>query len=689
MQERIQEALRRDAVDEALALARDWVASAPDDAQAQRALAGVLACGGDTDAALEALDRAILLAPEDAGLHFERASLLLRTRNLEDAGAALDQGLGLDPNHVPSYLARAQVALARGDLAEAERLSRTVARIVEADDPRLLALDALLALRRGDADRALALASTASAVLRDDPQLLSILGFSYFAKGHWAFAEQAFVRVAELLPDARALRPLLAQLAARQGRFGEAADLVVPLTEDEAVANPALRRIAGLYALQAGRGEQALALLRATLAAGVDRAVLQGLMLLWNRSGDRADALATLEAALATHRDAGDLWAARLALEASGSGESEQVLERWLTAMPGHLPALEAGLRQRDRAGDLQGTEHFARRVAEAQPGHPLAEQFLVECSLARDPDAALARGRAMVAAQAAGDARVAARAWFGRLLDRAGRPAEALAEWRSLHDEFRGARLPLPARAPAVTAPWPALPMAATDAPHPVLVFGLPGSGIERVVDTLAAAGGPVRGDRYGAQAPDDPLRTPQVAHDLRGGGLDPAVLVAQWRAQLPARGIADGEVVDWLTWWDNALLLALRPYLPEGLLLTAVRDPRDMLLDWLATGSPVPLALDDPDAAAEWLAQGLEHLADLHEQDLYPHVLLRLDGVVDSPQALAEAVGGALGIALPPPPSAPARLPPGRWRAHAEVLAAPFARLLPVAVRLGYPEA
>lgn len=689
MQDRIEEALQREAIDEALALARGWSDSAPDDAQAQRALAVVLARAGDAEAAMVALDQAILLAPEDAALHFERAVLLLRTHDLEQAGAVLDQGLGLDPNHFPSYLARAQVALARDDLAEAERLSRTAARIVDADHPRLLALDALLALRRGDADRALALASPASAKLQDDAQLLSILGFAYLAKQHWAFAEQAFRRVAGLLPDARALQPMLAQLAARQGRFDEAADLVAPLLDDATGANPALRRIAGLYALQAGRTAQAQALLRSTLAAGPDRAVLQGLMLLWSRSGDRDDALATLEAALATHRDAGDLWAARLALETPGTEASEQVLERWLAAMPDHVPALETALGLRDRAGDLTGTEHFARRLADVQPGHPLAEQFLVEARLAQDPDAALARARATIEAQPDAQARVAVRAWYGRLLDRAGRPAEALAEWQSLHDQFRADRLPLPALAPAVVAPWPALAVSAPEAPHPVLVFGLPGSGIERVVDTLAAAGGPVRADRYSAQAPDDPLRTLQAAYDVRTGAMDPAVLVARWRERLPARGIMDGNVIDWLAWWDNALLLALRPHLPEGLLLTAVRDPRDMLLDWLATGSPVPLALDDPQTAAGWLARGLEQLADLHEQDLYPHVMLRLDGVIGSPQALAEAVGGALGITLPPPPAVPARLPPGRWRAYADVLAGPFAALAPVAARLGYPDA
>jgi len=256
------------------------------------------------------------------------------------------------------------------------------------------------------------------------------------------------------------------------------------------------------------------------------------------------------------------------------------------------------------------------------------------------------------------------------------------------MHDGFHATRLPLPALAAPPADAWPVLATPTPGAAHPVLLWGLPGSGIERVADTLAGGGGPVLRDRYGAQAPADPLQSPQAAQALRQGTLDPAQLVAQWRARLPARGIADGNAIDWLTWWDNALLLALRPHLPEGLLLAAVRDPRDMLLDWLATGSPVPLALANPQDAAAWLAQSLEQLADLHEQDLYPHVLLRLDGAIDSPPALAAAVGQALGIQLPAPPVAPRRLPPGRWRAYADVLAGPFAWLAPVAARLGYPE-
>jgi len=688
MQERIHEALRRNAVDEALALAQDWVARAPEDAGAHRSLSLALAQSGDPAAALVALDQAILLAPEDAGLHFERAALLLRSRDSAAARVALDESLGLDPNHLPSYLAQAHLALGRDDLADAERLSRTAARI-DADNPQLVALNALLALRRGEADHAIALASAASVQLRDDPQLLSVLGFGYLAKRHWAFAEQSFRRVVDLLPQARALQPLLAQLAATQGRPDEAADLLAPLIADPATATHALRRSAALFALQAGRHDQALAQLRDSLGRQPDdRVVLGALLALWRERDDRDGAMATLEAALATAPTVGDLWGARLALETPGTAEGNQVLQRWLAAMPEHIPALETAMFDRDRAGDLATVAEFARRLTALQPGHAVAEQFLVEAQLADDPDAALERARAAIAAQTTDESRIAMRSWLGRLLDRAGRTADALAHWRALHSEFNARRLPLPPFTDAAIE-WPPLATASVDAPNPMLVWGLPGSGIERVVETLAAAGGPVLHDRFSAQAPADPLRSPQIGWELREGTIDPMQVVAQWRTHLRPRGIADGNVVDWLPWWDNALLLALRPYLPEGLLLVAVRDPRDMLLDWLASGAPVPLAVESPQAAAEWLAQGLEQVADLHERDLYPHRLLRLDSAIDSPPALATVIGQALGIQLPPLSTAARRMPAGRWRAYADVLAGPFERLAPVAARLGYPDA
>ena len=114
-------------------------------------------------------------------------------------------------------------------------------------------------------------------------------------------------------------------------------------------------------------------------------------------------------------------------------------------------------------------------------------------------------------------------------------------------------------------------------------------------------------------------------------------------------------------------------------------------MLIDWLALGGTVPLALESPQAGAHWLAGMLDQVATLHEQDLYPHRLVRLDDAIENPEALTDTLNVALDIDLPPPPPAlPStlkRLPAGHWRQYDSVLGEAFAVLAPVAERLGYP--
>ena len=115
-------------------------------------------------------------------------------------------------------------------------------------------------------------------------------------------------------------------------------------------------------------------------------------------------------------------------------------------------------------------------------------------------------------------------------------------------------------------------------------------------------------------------------------------------------------------------------------------------MLLDWIAHGASLPLTVETPEKAAEWLAAVLAQLAGLVEQDLFPHAVIRLDGIEADPEAVAAAVRTAFGgdARIPTPPTVGvARLPAGHWRAYAAELAVPFALLAPVAVRLGYPEA
>ncbi len=686
MQDRIYEALRRDATDEAVSLAREWAAAEPGSADAQHALAVALAQTTAFDEALRAIDQATALAPDRADLHLLRAALLTRTRQLDDAQAAFAVSLGLDPNQFPAYLAKARLALVTGNLDEAESLTRTAARIAPLD-PRLVLIDATIALQRGEVDQALALAVSIGETLGDDPQLLSVLAAAYLSKQHWAFAEQAFRRLSSVAPDPRTVQPTIAYLVHLQGRPGEAADLLRPLLGTADMHGLVLQRSMAFYEMAAGRGTEALGHLRKVLEITPDdQHALQVLLDAWRARDDREDAVATLEALLAIHPQVSSLWTARTLLETPGSTAADEVIARWEAAMPEHVPALEAALLARSHAGDPDGMEVVARRIVALEPGRLSAEQVLVERGLAGDPDRMLARVDELAALQAGEP--VELRGWKGWLQDQCGRTTDAIATWRSVHAEQAPRRLPLPAfRAPADG--W-AEPAAVPGPTRTILVWGVPGSGIEKVVDLLGRAGASVLADRFGPDAPRDPLQFADTAQQLQDGTLTADTLGERWRTALRFRGAPGEHVIDWLPWWDNALVPALRTQLPEGRLLSAVRDPRDMLLDWLSAGSPLPLAFPSPVDAAAWLAQALRQLVDLEAKNAYPSTILRLDESLHDPALLAVQIGGVLGIELPAPPPlhGQRRLSAGRWRAYTAELGEAFALLTPVAVRLGYPE-
>ncbi|WP_102947221.1 tetratricopeptide repeat protein [Stenotrophomonas sp. VV52] len=689
MQDNIIQALRRGAADEAAQLAREWSQAEPEQPQAHRWLALALQQQGQHEQALESLQRALELAPDNADLHLQHAGLMMALRQFEAADASLDRTAELNPNELSAYLMQAHRALMRNDVDEAERITRTAARVDE-EHPEVVALLGLVALRRNDGDRALSLLSAASRALPNDARIIYALGMAYLGKDMLAFAEQAFRRALELNPGMTSLQGLLVQLALRQGNTEGAAAAMRQLLANPQTDTPAMRRLAGELELQSGQPLQALEHLLPVLEQWpADRHTLQLLLMAWQRLGREAQARETLDAKLAAHPTEHNLWLARLSIDPVGSSEAAAVGARWVEAMPEHMPALETRMRLHDMAGEAEAAEAVARRITALEPGRSSGESRVVDALLARDPAAAVAHVQQMVE-QAPAEAKPSLRAWLGSVQDRAGQHADALATWTNLHVSEAPQRLPLPPQAKAPLS-WPDLGQVdAGSAARPMFVWGAPGSNVERVIAAIAAASPVLRGDRFGANPPDDAFQSYHALQDLSTGKLTPEGLVAQWRAQLPARGLADANVIDWLLWWDNALLWALRPQLPEGRLLLVLRDPRDMLLEWLAHGAPAPFAVTSVNEAAEWLARALAQVATLHEQDLYPHALVRIDEIGNDPAAMAEHLGRLFGVQFPPAQTlGPARFPAGHWRQYSDVLSAAFAQLTPVAVRLGYTEA
>ncbi len=690
MYDAIIELLRSGAAEAALQAAREAAEANPDDPQAHRLLSAALRLARRPAEALESIDRAIALEPEDSGLHLERGLVLLGTGDAAKAGEALSTSVGLDPNKVAAYVVQAQLALARGDLDGARSLANTASR-ASPDHPHVAALLGSIALRSGDPTRALKILGPASASHPDDRVLRHALGFAYMANGNLAFAEQAFRGLLESQPDAPALRAALADLVSRQGRPGEAVELMQPVL-DSGRASPSLRRVVARHQAAAGQHREAAAslveLLRETPG---DTRALELLGRVWTRAGGRDEAVARLEELLQLHPGEDELWKARLSIDGLGSAAGAEVVARWREAAPDSPQSMEAAMHLHDLRNEGEEAEALARRIVAARPGHVRAEMRIIQALLARNPDEAIDHVRGMHE-RAPEQSRRDMRQLMGSVMDAAGRQADALATWAGLHAEVAGERQPRPVHGEAAQW-WPELAAPAGDEPRHVFLWGLPGSQVDRVASVLRVVGAPLLADRFSNRPPPDLFLDPAVIAELNAGRADAAALVEGWRRLLPHRGQrGSAAVIDWLPWWDNALLHALRPGLPGARLVVVLRDPRDMLLDWLAFGAPAPFALETPEAGAQWLASALEHVAVLEADRLFPGTVLRIDGSTYDEAALATALSEALDAQVPRPPAGSLggpRLPQGRWREFSAPLADAFATLQPVAVRLGYPEA
>ena len=687
MQEKIIDALRRNAAEEALTTAREWIHQSPENAQAHRWLAAASQLRGDHSDALHSIDRAIELAPEDDALQLVRANLLIAGRQWEEANAALSKASVLNPNQLGAYLTQAQLALSRGDLDEAQRLNRLASRVAP-EHPQLAVVEGMLALQRGNADEGLKRVSAALQQVPDSVQLRYVLGFLYMHKEHWAFAEQVFRSVVEKIPDARNLYVLISELLSRQGRPAEAAEQLAPLLADPATDTAALRRAAGLLRMAAGQTEQALPLLRSALAARPDDLpTLKGLVAAWRTLGKEEEARASLEAALATTTEVSGLWRARLVF-APDPEAWRAVIERWIAAMPKAVLPLEILLQKQQEAGDPAAVDATVSRLLKLDPSHRDARLHVLDGLMAQDPSAAISQIQTWLLTAPDGSERRFLFGLLGLSNDQAGQPAKAVTAWSQMQAELAPQRATLP----PLSAPrmdWPQLGERSEGAPQVMFLWGAPGSGIERLAAVMEAAGEPFRSDRFSPQPPQDGFQSYAVIDGLISGTLSGHQVADRWRQALPSRRLLTRDVFDWLPWWDNALLIALRPYVREGMLVMAIRDPRDTLLDWLAFGSAAPFAMPSPVEAAHWLAAALGQVAALFENQWYPNRVLRTDDIGNDPRAAAALMGEVIQMRMPAPASVgPAHFPPGHWRRYREPLADAFALLTPIALRMGYPE-
>ncbi|MEM9558201.1 MAG: tetratricopeptide repeat protein [Acidobacteriota bacterium] len=166
---------------------------------------------GRFDTAEEALRQVVAARPEWAGGHLVLGQVIARDGRAGDALTHFERAVELEPSDASS-LALAQTALTAGRVERAHSALQTID--VASLDPRQRAaahqLDALIAVRQGRLDAAIAGWRRALEVAPRDAQLHRQLGITCVKARHWDDAAAAFERTLDLDPhDAVAAHELV------------------------------------------------------------------------------------------------------------------------------------------------------------------------------------------------------------------------------------------------------------------------------------------------------------------------------------------------------------------------------------------------------------------------------------------------------------------------------------------------
>ncbi len=665
----------------ALRLASDWAKAQPGSPDAQLALAHAHNANGDNAAASKALEHGLALAPDRADLLTARGFLELANRNFDGARADLDAALAVNPNQMSAYIAAAHLAFSRGDMVEAERLI-TYARRIDDEHPHLLLLEAQLAELKGEEDRVLPLMSAAAQRAPNDALAQASLGLALLKRGHHAFAEQALRNALERSPSNGALRGALLSTLVGQGHLREAFGEAQLWVSSQPDSLPALWSVAQLAA-QVGDADAAISACR-TLVALQPRHVLAIALeaqLLVRLQGPaavahRLDELISADAALV------DLW--RMRLEVTPPEELASLIARWRLADPSQPLALEAEALLAESLGDGVAADRLAAEALALEPRLTEAALLRARCAQVLSPQEAQDRLSALVEAAVLPEQKRALRGWHGLSFHRMKNAEAAVDAWRQMWSDGPRFGQPLPN------------PVAANEAKPPVerlsgcLLWGPPGGRVERVHSVLAQAL-PHRllGDRWDNSIRNDGFHLFRVPpNDAQSGSAE------RWAGALQGAGMSPHEVIDSLPHWDgwtSATLAGTR-------LVVVLRDPRDLLLNWMAWGSAAGLAFPGPGPAASWLRLLLEQLLEAEAAD--PASVHRVDAdLFDAEnEALSQRLQSVFGLDEAPDLSVALALgrsangqstdfPAGEWRLYREALKPVFDHLQPVAVRLGYP--
>ncbi|WHZ20279.1 MAG: hypothetical protein OJF55_002428 [Rhodanobacteraceae bacterium] len=619
----------------------------PDDAEVLHLLGILRGQRGDLAEALRLVQRAGELDPDNATCQHTLGEMHLSEGRLDEAGLAYDRARQLNPNLAAAHGGLGQVALLRGDIDAAESHFKAALRADENDVQALTGLGNVAQLR-GDSQRALQLLTQAAGLAPDDPLIQTSYAQAMLEQGMLDFAARAVDNALAVKPDYPLAQALRAELHLKKRELPQALAIYESLlARGEQVA--AARTGLGDIARAQGRFDDAIAQYEEALRAqpGMQPATVRRADML-ARTGRLAQAIDDLRAHIASHPEHSRAQA-RLARLLTRAGRYGEALATWKDAeahWPDDIDLKAQHALTLDRAGRADEALALAETAA-ASPRPALAMLRARGALLAGDPAAAVQRLQRIDARQFEDKPRLLERRQQ-RLL---GLAYDALEQWQDAADAFAkahrltGGGLPeLPVLDDPMRATLQQLAgeTALTEArgAAPVLLCGLPGSGIGQVAALLAdQPGWFVRRERFDV-APDF-VNAPFDARLLQLlGQADLALLARRYRRPLQRAGVDEAtRLVDWIPVLDARVVPALKRALPGTRLVIVQREPHDTLLDWLGFGWSEGFAMPDPQAGARWLKLAAAHLS--LAADLLPS--FRVD-----PDALLAETGASLRMRL-----------------------------------------
>ncbi len=594
---------------------RQLLKETPDNAEVLHLLGILRGQRGDLPDGLQLVQRASELDPENAACRHTLGEMRLREGALDQAAAAFDKARELNPNLSAAHVGLGQVALRQGRLDAAESHFKVALRADEKDVQAITGLGNI-AQARGDATRALQLLTQAAELAPDDPVVQASYAQAMLDQDMPDFAARALDNAFAVRPDFPLAQVLRAHVHVRKGEIAAALSLYESLLargEQAAMARAGLgdiARVEGRHADAVAQYDEALRLQPDLHHAAVRRAEALA------AGGQATQAIDDLRRYVAGHPDARTAHVA-LARLLTRAGRYDEALTAWQSAearWPEDVDLKAQHALTLDRAGHSREAQEQAE-IAAASPRPAIAMLRARGALLAGDPAAAVQRLQRVEDSRFDGKPPQLARR-HKRLL---GLAFDALEQWSDAVQAFMAAQphdgppelASLDGKGAQMRELADQPELAGARGAAPVLLCGLPGSGVEQVAALLADQPGwfVFRGRfRNAAGIPGNSV-DPGWQQGLDQGGL--ALLARRYRRALArSEAPADANTVDWIPVLDARVVPALKRALPGVRLLVAQRPVRDTLLHWLAFGSAHGYGVPDPATGARWLRLAQVHL-------------------------------------------------------------------------------